>query len=209
LHHTTHAWKLLHKNGSYTTQTVPSVRTAAKTSSIANQYLEGGLKTTIKPFLSTIAITTTDEFAYHADGVTGLVWNSSQLVSISAAKGIHVPLLTMGNLLTSELGNISIECTSSAQHASVLSRTIVAYRGRGIVVLDPTAFDVLIQGWVPTTSEVALCHFDLGKHGSSTGNVSILTTVRRTHKGYISCIETKLMTGPSLENCQCLGRFGS
>ncbi|KAH6867604.1 hypothetical protein B0T10DRAFT_419578 [Thelonectria olida] len=112
LHHTTHAWKLLHKNGSYRTQTVPSVRTAAKTSSIANQYLEGGLKTTIKRFLSTIAITTTDEFAYHADGVTGIIWNSSQLVPISAAKGIHVPLLTMGN--TGHYEFINIEKTHLA-----------------------------------------------------------------------------------------------
>ncbi|KAJ9132153.1 Alpha beta hydrolase [Pleurostoma richardsiae] len=112
LHHTSYPWKLLHKNGSYTTQIVPSVRVASTTSSIANQYLEGGLKTTIKRFLSSIATTTTEDFAYQVDGVTGIVWNSSQMVPISAVAGIHVPLLTMGN--TGHYEFINIEKTHLA-----------------------------------------------------------------------------------------------
>ncbi|KAK0625582.1 hypothetical protein DIS24_g11092 [Lasiodiplodia hormozganensis] len=106
LHHTTYPWKLLHKNGSYTTQIVPSVRTATTVSSLANSYLNGGLKTTIKRFLATFAVTTTEDFGYQADGVTGIVWNSSQLVPIAAVKGIHVPLLTMGNTGHYEFMNI-------------------------------------------------------------------------------------------------------
>lgn len=106
LHHTTYPWKLLHKNGSYTTQIIPSVRTATTVSSLANSYLNGGLKTTIKRFLATFAVTTTEDFGYQADGVTGIVWNSSQLVPIAAVKGIHVPLLTMGNTGHYEFMNI-------------------------------------------------------------------------------------------------------
>ncbi|OJD29704.1 alpha beta hydrolase [Diplodia corticola] len=116
LHHTTHPWKLLHKNGSYTTQIVPSVRVVSTSPSVANQFLSGALKTTIKRFLATLAVTTTANYAYHADGVTGVVWNSSQLTPISAVQGIHVPLLTMGN--TGHYEMIAIEKAHLAATAS-------------------------------------------------------------------------------------------
>lgn len=106
MHQTTYPWKLLHANGSSTVQVVPSVRTATTTSSLANQYMEGALKTTIKRFLSTLAVETTSDFSYQRDGVNGINWESSQMVPINAVKGIHVPLLTMGNTGHYEFLNI-------------------------------------------------------------------------------------------------------
>ncbi|RSM07296.1 hypothetical protein CDV31_008661 [Fusarium ambrosium] len=106
LRQTSQPWKLLHANGSSTVQIIPSVRVASTTGSIASKYLQGALKTTVKRFLSTMAVTTTEDLGYQADGLTGFVWNSSQMVPMNAVKGIRAPLLTMGNTGHYEFVNI-------------------------------------------------------------------------------------------------------
>ncbi|XRM47144.1 hypothetical protein ABZX51_010144 [Aspergillus tubingensis] len=97
IHHTTHPWPLLHRNGSITTQIVPSVRVPANFESFADNFEGGALKTTIKRYLSTLAIRVTEDFEYKVDGFEGIVWNSSQTAPLGNIGGVTVPLLNMGN----------------------------------------------------------------------------------------------------------------
>lgn len=96
LAHTTHAWPLLHKNGSTTHQIIPSVRTPNTLGSLANNFLDGAIKTTIKRYLSTLAIRATPDFAYRVDGLAGIDYASSQTAPVASIRGVRVPLLTMG-----------------------------------------------------------------------------------------------------------------
>ncbi|CAG7917799.1 unnamed protein product [Penicillium olsonii] len=96
LAHTTHAWPLLHKNGT-TRQIVPSVRVASNFDSLATDFQDGALKTTIKRYLSTFAIRANENFAYKPDGLEGIDYASSQLAPAASIRGVTVPLLTMGN----------------------------------------------------------------------------------------------------------------
>ncbi|OJJ34702.1 hypothetical protein ASPWEDRAFT_27397 [Aspergillus wentii DTO 134E9] len=96
LHHTTHAWPLLHKNGT-TVQVVPSVRVPANFDNLAADWQNGALKTTVRRYLSTFAIRLTDDFNYRADGFDGVDLESTQMAPAAAIKGVTVPLLTMGN----------------------------------------------------------------------------------------------------------------
>ncbi|PYH87410.1 hypothetical protein BO71DRAFT_472633 [Aspergillus ellipticus CBS 707.79] len=95
IHHTTHAWPLLHKNGT-TTQIVPSVRVPTNFESWADTWEGGALKTTVRRYLSTFAIRATEDFNIKVDGFDGIVWNSSQTSPLGNVGGITVPLLTMG-----------------------------------------------------------------------------------------------------------------
>ncbi|KAJ5651351.1 uncharacterized protein N7484_005074 [Penicillium longicatenatum] len=66
IHHTSHAWPLLHKNGT-TTQIVPSVRVPANFDDYSNNWQSGALKTTVRRFLSTFAIRVKDTFNIKVD----------------------------------------------------------------------------------------------------------------------------------------------
>lgn len=96
LAHTTHAWPLLHKNGTSTKQIVHSVRVPTAIGSFATSFYQGTIKTTVRRFLETLAIRVSDDFAYHADGFTGIDWSSSQTAPVSSVAGIGVPILAMG-----------------------------------------------------------------------------------------------------------------
>ncbi|KAJ5666720.1 hypothetical protein N7462_011129 [Penicillium macrosclerotiorum] len=95
LAHTSHAWPLLHKNGT-TTQIVPSVRVPSNFVDYSDNYQSGALKTTVKRYLSTFAIRVGEGFSYQADGLDGIDYSSSQMIPVAAIKGVRVPLLTMG-----------------------------------------------------------------------------------------------------------------
>ncbi|KAL1620798.1 hypothetical protein SLS56_009464 [Neofusicoccum ribis] len=96
LSHTSQAWPLLHKNGSSTIQVVYSVRVASNFQSVADSYLNGALKTTVKRFLGALAIRVSEDFSFNEDSLTGIEWTSSHMVPVGAVPGITVPLLTMG-----------------------------------------------------------------------------------------------------------------
>ncbi|KAK8152604.1 hypothetical protein IWX90DRAFT_473745 [Phyllosticta citrichinensis] len=95
--HTKYAWPILHKNGTATTQVVHSVRVPSGVTSIASSFLDGAVKTTIRRFLGIFALRVdAAAFAYDADSVAGIQWNSSHVVPVAAVQGIRVPLLAMG-----------------------------------------------------------------------------------------------------------------
>ncbi|KAJ5638413.1 hypothetical protein N7528_000803 [Penicillium herquei] len=96
LAHTSKAWPLLHKDGSITTQVVPSVRVPVNFESYANQYIQGALKTTVRRYLSTFAIRATSDFDITPTGIEGVDHASSQFSPTESIKGVHVPLLNMG-----------------------------------------------------------------------------------------------------------------
>ncbi|PLB44325.1 hypothetical protein P170DRAFT_368349 [Aspergillus steynii IBT 23096] len=145
LAHTTHAWPLLHKNGSTTTQIIPS-------------FLDGAIKTTVKRYLSTLAIRVTSDFAYRVDGFDGIDYASSQTAPLASIRGVRVPLLTMGmtghweylnaeKLHLNAPGNdTSIAFVEGAQHTIDTCTECESYPGEfGDTMV--TAYD-FVGGWL-------------------------------------------------------------
>lgn len=96
LAHTTHAWPLLHKGGTNSTQVVHSVRVPTAIGSFASKFYDGAIKPSINRFLETLAIRVNDNFEYLPDGLKGIKWNSSQTAPISSAADVSVPILALG-----------------------------------------------------------------------------------------------------------------
>lgn len=95
LHHTTHPWTLLQKNGT-TKKVVTSVRTPSTFKDVSKSWQDAALKTTIRRYLSTLAVRASDNFDIKADNLEGVDYDSTQMAPISSIKGVTVPLLTMG-----------------------------------------------------------------------------------------------------------------
>ncbi|CAG8078412.1 unnamed protein product [Penicillium salamii] len=159
LAHTTHAWPLLHKNGT-TRQVVPSVRVASNFKSLATNFQDGALKTTIKRYLSTFAIRINENFAYKADGLDGIEYASSQLAPVASIRGVNVPLLTMGNTghweylnaeklhLNAGSNDSSIAFVEGAQHTLETCTACESYPGQFGNTMD-TAYNYMEQ-WLQT-----------------------------------------------------------
>lgn len=96
LAHTRKPWPLLHGDGSITVETVPSVRTPQNDESLTASMERGALVTTVKQYLSSYAVRTTEDYGFDADSVRGIDWDSSYNCTPGNVAGIHVPLLVMG-----------------------------------------------------------------------------------------------------------------
>jgi hypothetical protein len=94
--HTRKAWPLIHPDGSIETKVVQTVRVPENLTSYTNSYVGGALKTSVRSFLDTFGIRTTDDFGYNEDSVHGIVWNSSYASPEGNVEGITVPMLVMG-----------------------------------------------------------------------------------------------------------------
>lgn len=156
LSHTRQEWPLLHKNGTATTQVVPSVRVAsAGVPSMVDSFYDGALKTTVTRFLETFAVRIDEEnFGYNATDVLGVEWASSQTAPVGSVPGIKVPLLTMGNTghyeylnaekiyLAAATSDKSIAFVEGAQHTIDTCTECESYPGEyGNTV--KTAFDYM------------------------------------------------------------------
>ena len=75
--HTRNAWPLLHPDGTITTEIVHSVRVPRGTQSPTPSLSGSGLTTTVRRFLSTFALRTTEEFGYDASSIYGIDYKSS------------------------------------------------------------------------------------------------------------------------------------
>lgn len=95
LHHTTYPWTLLEKNGTKN-QIVNSVRVPSGWTDISEQWEEAALKTTVRRYLSTMAIRANETFDIKADGFDGIDFDSTQMAPVSSIKGVSVPLLNLG-----------------------------------------------------------------------------------------------------------------
>lgn len=96
LSHTKGEYDLLHGDGSVTHEQIHCVRTSECDRCFSNTYGMGVNKNTVKGFLSSQALRTTDDFAVLEDGILGVDWNSSYASPIGNVEGISVPALIMG-----------------------------------------------------------------------------------------------------------------
>ncbi len=96
LNHTKGEYDLLHGDGSVTHEQIKCLRTPEMDRCFSMTYGMGVNKNTIKGFLSSQAIRTTEDFAVKADGIVGVDWNSSYASPIGNIEHISVPALFMG-----------------------------------------------------------------------------------------------------------------
>ena len=125
LSHTKGEYDLIHGDGSITRERIFSVRTAECGRSFSDTYGMGVNKNTVKGFLSSQALRTTEDFAVTEDDVLGIDWNSSYSTPVGNIEHIHVPALMMG--MTGSYEFIAAEMIY--EHAPMADKTIAFVRG--------------------------------------------------------------------------------
>jgi hypothetical protein len=96
LSRTRKAWSLLHVDGSMTTQIIPCVRRAKNDQSFSDSYRMGAIKSTVRTYLNSSAVRTTDSFGYNEDSMYGIDWLSSYNCTPGNMMGVSAPLLVVG-----------------------------------------------------------------------------------------------------------------
>jgi len=96
LSHTKGAYDLVHGDGTITHEQIWCLRTPECDRSFSSTYGMGVNKNTVKGFLSSQALHTTEEFAVLEDGIVGVDWKSGYASPIGNIDGISVPTLIMG-----------------------------------------------------------------------------------------------------------------
>lgn len=125
LSHTKGAYDLVHGDGSITHEQIRSERTPECDRCFSNTYGMGVNKNTVKGFLSSQAIYTTEDFAVREDGIVGVDWRSSYASPIGNIEDIAVPALFMG--MTGGYEYLASEMIW--EHARMADRTIAFVRG--------------------------------------------------------------------------------
>lgn len=125
LSHTKGAYDLIHGDGSVTHEQIQSVRTAECDRCFSSTYGMGVNKNTVKGFLSSQAIRTTEEFAITEDDVLGVEWTSSYASPIGNIEFIQCPALMMG--MTGGYEYMAAEMIYN--HAKMEDKTIAFVRG--------------------------------------------------------------------------------
>lgn len=87
---------LLHLDGSVTTEVVRTLRRPENPRSCTPSLRDGALVTTVRTFLSSYAVRTTEDLGFDDRGVRGVDWSSSYNCTTGNVTGIAVPLLVMG-----------------------------------------------------------------------------------------------------------------
>lgn len=94
--HTQAPYKLIHSDGRITNEIIYSVRKPENEYSMTESFWKGGRILSIKNYLSSYAIRTTDEFGYDDSSVWGIDWHSCYSAPPGNVTHITVPLLVMG-----------------------------------------------------------------------------------------------------------------
>lgn len=94
--HTRGEWPLLHGDGSISIQVINSLRTPTNDISLTGSLSEGAQVATVREFLVSYAVRTTEEYGYSADSVYGIDWLSSYNCPPGNIQYISTPLLAMG-----------------------------------------------------------------------------------------------------------------
>ncbi|GKZ16460.1 hypothetical protein AbraIFM66951_007144 [Aspergillus brasiliensis] len=158
LHHTTYPWTLLEANGT-SKQIIPSVRVPSGWDDVSNSWEQAALKTTVRRYLSTLAIRANESFNILADNLEGIDYESTQMAPAASIKGVSVPLLTMGmtghyeylnaekiHLNAVKSNDTSIAFVQGAQHGIYTCTECESYPGEfGDTV--KTCFDY-VAGWL-------------------------------------------------------------
>jgi len=125
LAHTRDVQKLVHKDGSVTTQIVPSIRNPNPATSSATLNSTGARLTTVKRFLNTWACRTTHNYGYGADYITGVDWQSTYNNTVGAVEEISVPLLIVGMSASS----LVVSNETIYKHAASADKTLAYIEG--------------------------------------------------------------------------------
>jgi hypothetical protein len=96
LSHTQKAWPLLHADGTITNQVVPSVRRPRNDRSFTDSYRLGAIKSTVRAYLNSSAVRTTESYGFNEDSIYGIDWLSSYSCTPGNMMGVSAPLLVMG-----------------------------------------------------------------------------------------------------------------
>jgi pimeloyl-ACP methyl ester carboxylesterase len=96
LSHTKKPWPLLKADGAVVTGIVPSVRKPTNFQPHTNSYHTGAMVTTVKNYLISNAVMTTDDYGFNEDSLYGIDWTSSYCCPPGSIGGVSVPLLIMG-----------------------------------------------------------------------------------------------------------------
>lgn len=87
---------LLHADGSRTTEIVRSVRKPENNVSLTHSLMEGARMTTIRNYLSSYAVRTTQDYGYDDSTVRGIEWETTYACPPGNVKHIDMPMLIMG-----------------------------------------------------------------------------------------------------------------
>ncbi len=96
LAHTKGEYDLLHGDGRVTHERIRCLRTPEISRSFSGTYAMGVNRNTVRGFLSSQAIHTTEDFAVTEDDVLGVEWDSSYASPIGNIRHISVPALFVG-----------------------------------------------------------------------------------------------------------------
>jgi hypothetical protein len=96
LSRTQKAWPLIHADGTITTQIIPCVRRAKNKHSLSNSYHFGAIKSTVRTYLNSSAVRTTEDYGYNEDSLFGIEWSSSYNCTPGNMMDVSAPLLVMG-----------------------------------------------------------------------------------------------------------------
>jgi hypothetical protein len=143
LSHTRKVWPLLHADGSITTQIIPCVRRAKNDKSFTDSYRLGAIKSTVRTYLNSSAVRTTDSFGYNEDSMYGIDWLSSYSCTPGNMMGVSAPLLVMGMTggyeflaaeiiyeITKKITDKSIAFVEGATHGFFTAKDCEAYPGQ-------------------------------------------------------------------------------
>lgn len=156
LHHTTQPWTLLRKNGTVN-RVIESVRVPASFVDYHDNWENGALKTSIRRYLSTLAIRVKN-LKITADNLFGIDHHSSQTAPLGNIQGIKVPLLNMGMTghyeflwaeklhLKATSNDTAIAFVEGAQHGIITCTECESYPGE-FGDTATTCFDY-VAGWL-------------------------------------------------------------
>lgn len=94
--HTSERRQLLHADGSLTKEIVPCLREARGMMDATSRLHGGGRMTTVKTFLSSMAVRALPDYHFDETTLYGVDWQSSYCVTVGNAGYIRVPMLLMG-----------------------------------------------------------------------------------------------------------------
>jgi hypothetical protein len=94
--HTKKAWPLIKAGGAVSNEIICSIRKPENNESLTASYHKGALITTVRNYLTSYAVRTTEDYGYDEDSVFGIDWSSSWNCVPENIRGVTVPLLIMG-----------------------------------------------------------------------------------------------------------------
>ncbi len=135
--YTHNAHKLVHPDGSITTEIVQTVRlpnssaSGPVTTSFTPLFIKGARNTSVRRFLNSWACRATENYGYDEESVSGIDWHSTYNSTPGNVEGITVPLLVVGM----GAGSLLVSNEVAYEHAASSDKDIVYIEGATHVTL--------------------------------------------------------------------------